>query len=73
MIQVYYRQHLINRIKYKRRGIIDIIYTPFGLTHNTKSNTEAIIVRCDIKKYPYRCYDLTVYKNLIKFVDVLNT
>lgn len=72
IIQVYYRQHLINRLKNKRRGIIDIIYTPFGLTLNTKSKTDSIFLCCDIKKYPYRSYDLTVYKNLIKIVDVMN-
>ena len=70
MIQVRYRQHLLIRSREKRKGIIDVIYTPFGLTFNTKSNTEAILLRLDIKKYPYRCYDLSVYKNLIKFVEV---
>ena len=71
IIQTSWRQYLVKRLKKKRRGMIEVIYTSIGTKVNIQSRTEGVFLRLDIKKYPYRCYDLTIYKNLIKIVDVL--
>ena len=71
VIQTAWRQYLVQRLKKKRTGMIDVIYSSIGLKTNIASRTEGVFLRLDIKKYPYRCYDLTVYKNLLKIVDVI--
>ena len=70
IIQTYGRHHLVKKLKKKRRGMIDVIYSSIGYKSNSASKTEGVLIRMDAMKYPYRCYDLMVYKNLVKVVDV---
>ncbi len=50
--------------------MIDIIFTPIDRHPNVTSRQDRIFTILDIKKYPYRCYDLNRYKNLKGVVEV---
>jgi hypothetical protein len=53
-----------------KKGLIDILYTSLDKNPNVTSRQDRIFTILDIKKYPYRCYDLNKYRNLKGVVEV---
>ena len=59
------------RNKEKKRGIIDVIYTSLTTNQLAEAKTTKTFLILDGRKYPYRCFDLTVYQKLSKFIEEL--
>ena len=50
--------------------MVDIIYTSLDRNPNITSRQDRLFCGVDMKKYPYRCYDLNFYRNLKGVVEV---
>ena len=71
MVQYHWRRFFIEKLRKKRRGMIDIIYSTLEYNPNVSTHQSQAFLILDNKKYPYRCYDLMTYKNLSKTVEKL--
>ncbi len=67
-----WKQYIINKVKSTKKGMIEIIYSSIDRNPNITSRQDRLFVNLDIKRYPYKCYDLTNYKCLRKVVEVFN-
>ena len=65
-----WKQHVINKIKTEKRGMIDLIYTSIEKNPNVKSRTDRMFFCLESQRYPFRCYDLVKYRNLKSTVEV---
>lgn len=71
IIQYHWRRYFIEEIRKKKRGIIDVIYTSLTTNQLAEAKTTKTFLILDGRKYPYRCFDLTVYQKLSKFIEEL--
>ena len=71
IIQYHWRRYFIEEIRKKKRGMIDIIYTSLTTNQLVESKTTKTFLIVDGKKYPYRCFDLTIYSKLAKIIEEL--
>lgn len=71
MIQYHWRRYFINKIRLKKRGMIDVIYSSLNHNSNTSSHISNTFLILESKKYPFRCYDLMDYKALAKVIEPL--
>lgn len=68
LIQYRWRRFFIKKVKEKKKGIIDIIYSSMPSDPNIEMHQQQTFDLMDAKKYPYRCYDVLSYKNLIPII-----
>lgn len=69
MIQYHWRRYFIEKIRLKKRGIIDVIYTSLNFNSNITSHISNTFLILESKKYQFRCYDLMDHKSLAKVIE----
>jgi hypothetical protein len=62
--------YIINKVRANNKGMIDIIYSSIEKNPNMASRQDRLFINVDSKRYPYRCYDLTTYRQLKDIVEV---
>jgi len=65
-----WKKNIANKSRIEKLGMIEVIYTSMENKANITSKQERLFTILDNKFLPYRIYDLVVYTNLKKVVNV---
>lgn len=65
-----WKKNIANKSRIEKLGMIEVIYTSMENKANISSKQERLFTILDNKFLPYRIYDLVVYTNLKKVVNV---
>lgn len=67
LVQYRWRKYYIKQIKSRQKGMIDVIFSSMPSQSDVSESQNRVFAILDSKKYPYRCYDVLEYKNLVAF------